>query len=284
MDNKLSRVFASAINQALPYIQQFRGSTIVVKFGGNAMQSAETSARFARDLVLLKAVGMNPVVVHGGGPQISSMLERLALPNKFHNGLRVTDAATMEVVEMVLGGSINKLLVQAINNQGGVALGLSGRDGRLLSARKYQPDGVDLGQVGEIVGVNKSLLAEMSAGNNIPVLAPIATDAGGLAYNVNADQVAAAVAGALGCSKLLYLTNAAGVFDANGELIANLDRQRVADLVAEGIIATGMIPKINSAVQALADGVESVHIIDGRVEHALLLELFSDAGIGTLLR
>ena len=284
MDNKLSRVFASALNQALPYIQQFRGSTIVVKFGGNAMQSAETSARFARDLVLLKAVGVNPVVVHGGGPQISSMLERLALPNKFHNGLRVTDAATMEVVEMVLGGSINKLLVQAINNQGGVALGLSGRDGRLLSARKYQPDGVDLGQVGEIVGVNKSLLAEMSAGNNIPVLAPIATDAGGLAYNVNADQVAAAVAGALGGSKLLYLTNAAGVFDANGELIANLDRQRVADLVAEGIIATGMIPKINSAVQALADGVESVHIIDGRVEHALLLELFSDAGIGTLLR
>ena len=284
MDNKLSRVFASAINQALPYIQQFRGSTIVVKFGGNAMQSAETSARFARDLVLLKAVGMNPVVVHGGGPQISSMLERLALPSKFHNGLRVTDAATMEVVEMVLGGSINKLLVQAINNQGGVALGLSGRDGRLLSARKYQPDGVDLGQVGEIVGVNKSLLAEMSAGNNIPVLAPIATDAGGLAYNVNADQVAAAVAGALGGRKLLYLTNAAGVFDANGELIANLDRQRVADLVAEGIIATGMIPKINSAVQALADGVQSVHIIDGRVEHALLLELFSDAGIGTLLR
>ena len=284
MDQQLSRVFASAINQALPYIQQFRGSTIVVKFGGNAMQSAETSARFARDLVLLKAVGMNPVVVHGGGPQISSMLERLALPNKFHNGLRVTDAATMEVVEMVLGGSINKLLVQAINNQGGVALGLSGRDGRLLSARKYQPDGVDLGQVGEIVRVNKSLLAEMSAGNNIPVLAPIATDAGGLAYNVNADQVAAAVAGALGCSKLLYLTNAAGVFDANGELIANLDRQRVADLVAEGIIATGMIPKINSAVQALADGVRSVHIIDGRVEHALLLELFSDAGIGTLLR
>ena len=284
MDNKLSRVFASALNQALPYIQQFRGSTIVVKFGGNAMQSAETSARFARDLVLLKAVGVNPVVVHGGGPQISSMLERLALPNKFHNGLRVTDAATMEVVEMVLGGSINKLLVQAINNQGGVALGLSGRDGRLLSARKYQPDGVDLGQVGEIVGVNNSLLAEMSAGNNIPVLAPIATDAGGLAYNVNADQVAAAVAGALGCRKLLYLTNAAGVFDANGELIANLDRQRVADLVAEGIIATGMIPKINSAVQALADGVESVHIIDGRVEHALLLELFSDAGIGTLLR
>ena len=284
MDQQLSRVFASALNQALPYIQQFRGSTIVVKFGGNAMQSAETSARFARDLVLLKAVGVNPVVVHGGGPQISSMLERLALPNKFHNGLRVTDAATMEVVEMVLGGSINKLLVQAINNQGGVALGLSGRDGRLLSARKYQPDGVDLGQVGEIVRVNNSLLAEMSAGNNIPVLAPIATDAGGLAYNVNADQVAAAVAGALGCSKLLYLTNAAGVFDANGELIANLDRQRVADLVAEGIIATGMIPKINSAVQALADGVESVHIIDGRVEHALLLELFSDAGIGTLLR
>ena len=282
MDQALSR--AEALAQALPYIHKFRGSTLVVKFGGNAMHDATACDNFARDMVMLKAIGINPIVVHGGGPQISEFLNRLEIPSRFHKGLRITDAATMDVVEMVLGGKINKILVQAINNQGGSALGLSGRDGQLLQARKYQlEDGVDLGQVGEIVRVNSELLRGLIDGGNIPVLAPIATDAAGNAYNVNADQVASAVAAELRCAKLIFLTNAAGVFDAQGEVITYIHSGEIDELVASGIIHSGMLPKLSSAAAAIAGGVKQVHIIDGRVQHAVLLELFSDDGIGSLI-
>ncbi len=282
MDQALSR--AEALAQALPYIHKFCGSTLVVKFGGNAMHDAAACDNFARDMVMLKAIGINPIVVHGGGPQISEFLNRLEIPSRFHKGLRITDAATMDVVEMVLGGKINKILVQAINNQGGSALGLSGRDGQLLQARKYQlEDGVDLGQVGEIVRVNSELLRGLIDGGNIPVLAPIATDAAGNAYNVNADQVASAVAAELRCAKLIFLTNAAGVFDAQGEVITYIHSEAIDELVASGIIHSGMLPKLNSAAAAIAGGVKQVHIIDGRVQHAVLLELFSDDGIGSLI-
>ena len=282
MDQALSR--AEALVQALPYIHKFRGSTLVVKFGGNAMHDAAACDNFARDMVMLKAIGINPIVVHGGGPQISEFLNRLEIPSRFHKGLRITDAATMDVVEMVLGGKINKILVQAINNQGGSALGLTGRDGQLLQARKYQlEDGVDLGQVGEIVRVNSELLHGLIDGGNIPVLAPIATDAAGNAYNVNADQVASAVAAELRCAKLIFLTNAAGVFDAQGEVLTYIHSDVIDELVASGIIHSGMLPKLSSAAAAIAGGVKQVHIIDGRVQHAVLLELFSDDGIGSLI-
>ena len=283
MDKQHARAFAAALTQALPYIHQFRGSTLVVKFGGNAMGDTQSCNSFARDIVMLKAIGIDPIVVHGGGPQISQLLDRLGLQSKFHKGLRITDPATMEAVELVLGGGINKALVQAINNQGGNALGLTGRDGHLLKARKYQLDEVDLGQVGEITAVNAEFLRALLNGSNIPVLAPIATDADGRAYNVNADQVAAAVAAELRCPKLIYLTNAAGIFNADGEVLTTVSQQQIPELIAAGIIHSGMLPKIKAAQQALQSGVQQVHIIDGRIEHAVLLELFSDAGIGSLL-
>ena len=280
---------ARILVEALPYIQRFHGRTIVVKFGGNAMTDAELKAGFARDVVLLKLVGMNPVVVHGGGPQIEQMLTRLGMKGEFVQGMRVTDAQTMDVVEMVLGGQVNKEVVELVNQAGGKAVGLTGQDGAFIRARKMllpakENTRVDIGQVGEVESIDPSVIHALERGGFIPVVAPIGTGADGTTYNINADLVAGKLAEILGAEKLVVLTNTPGVLDRDGKLLSGLTPRKIDSLVEKGVISGGMLPKIGSAVDAARNGVRSVHIIDGRVPHALLLEVLTDKGVGTLIR
>ena len=280
---------ARILGEALPYIQRFHGKTIVVKFGGNAMTDDALKAGFARDVALLKLVGMNPVVVHGGGPQIEQMLARLGKKGEFIQGMRVTDRETMDVVEMVLGGHVNKEVVELINQAGGKAVGLTGQDGVFIRAKKMvlvsKDNGhVDLGQVGEIESIDPAIISTLEQGGFIPVVAPIGTGADGTTYNINSDLVAGKLAEILRAEKLVVLTNTPGVLDKNGKLLTGLTPRRIDDLVAKGVISGGMLPKIGSALDAARNGVKSVHIIDGRVPHALLLEVMTDQGVGTLIK
>jgi acetylglutamate kinase len=280
---------ARILAEALPYIQRFHGKTIVVKYGGNAMTDEALKTGFARDVALLKLVGMNPVVVHGGGPQIEQMLARLGMKGEFVQGMRVTDRATMDVVEMVLGGQVNKEVVELINQAGGKAVGLTGQDGVFIRARKLmlpgkESAGVDLGQVGEIESIDPSVIAALEQGGFIPVVAPIGTGADGTTYNINADLVAGKLAEILRAEKLVVLTNTPGVLDREGKLLTGLTPKKFDDLVAKGVVSGGMLPKIGSALDAARNGVKSVHVIDGRVPHALLLEVMTDQGVGTLIK
>jgi acetylglutamate kinase len=281
---------ARILAEALPYIQRFHGRTIVVKFGGNAMTDEVLKAGFAHDVVLLKLVGMNPVVVHGGGPQIEQLLARLGKKGEFVDGMRVTDPETMDIVEMVLGGTVNKEVVELINQAGGKAVGLTGQDGAFIRARKMQlgpkhaGGGVDLGQVGEIDSIDPAVIKALEAGGFIPVVAPIGTGADGTTYNINADLVAGKLAEILAAEKLVVLTNTPGVLDRDGKLLTGLTPRKIDQLVEKGVISGGMLPKIGSALDAARNGVKSVHIIDGRVPHALLLEVLTDQGVGTLIR
>ncbi|MHB8225973.1 acetylglutamate kinase [Acidithiobacillus sp.] len=274
---------AHILVEALPYMQRFHGRTIVIKYGGNAMTEARLQEQFAYDVTLMKQVGMNPVVVHGGGPQIGALLERLGVQTHFVDGMRVTDAATMEVVEMVLGGRVNKEIVQAINRAGGRAVGLTGKDGGLLRARPLRRDGVDLGLVGEVARVDPDIIRLLDQGDFIPVVAPIGVGSMGESYNINADLVAGALAATLNAEKLILMTNVAGVLDQDGQLRTRLEAAEVDRMVADGRIYGGMLPKIQCCLDAVAAGVHAAHIIDGRVPHALLLEIFTDAGVGTLI-
>ncbi|MBI1942155.1 MAG: acetylglutamate kinase [Betaproteobacteria bacterium] len=280
---------ARILAEALPYIKRFHGRTIVVKFGGNAMSDDMLKSSFARDVVLLKLVGMNPVVVHGGGPQIESVLARLGKKGEFIQGMRVTDAETMDVVEMVLGGQVNKEVVELINQAGGRAVGLTGQDGAFIRARKMllpstDNGTIDLGQVGEIEAIDPDVISALEQAGFIPVVAPIGTGADGTTYNINADLVAGKLAEILRAEKLIVLTNTEGVLDRQGRLLTGLTPRRIDDLVAKGVISGGMLPKIASVLDAARAGVKSCHIIDGRVPHALLLEVLTDAGVGTLIR
>lgn len=288
-----AREVAHVLTEALPYIRQFQGQTIVVKFGGNAMVDEALKASFARDVVLMKLVGLNPIIVHGGGPQIGDLLERLAIPTHFVDGMRVTDAATMDVVEMVLGGLVNKDIVGLINSQGGRAVGLTGKDGRLIEARRMTitrpdpehqtPEIIDIGHVGEVEAVNREVIDLLLGSEYIPVIAPIGTGEDGTSYNINADVVAGRVAEAMKAEKLMLLTNTPGLLDAEGTLLTGLSAESVQGLIADGTIHGGMLPKIRHALEAVEAGVPSAHIIDGRVEHAVLLEIFTRTGIGTLI-
>jgi len=280
---------ARVLFEALPYIQRFHGKTIVVKFGGNAMTDGELKTQFAQDVVLLKLVGINPVVVHGGGPQIEQVLARLGKKGEFIQGMRVTDAETMDVVEMVLGGQVNKEVVELINQAGGKAVGLTGQDGAFIRARKMllpsKDNGtIDLGQVGEIESIDPGVISTLQQGGFIPVVAPIGTGADGTTYNINADLVAGKLAEILRAEKLVVLTNTPGVLDKDGKLLSGLTPRKIDDLVSKGVISGGMLPKIGSVLDAARAGVRSCHIIDGRVPHALLLEVLTDEGVGTLIR
>ena len=282
---------AQTLAEALPYIKRFHGKTIVVKYGGNAMTDPALQKSFAHDVVLLKLVGMNPVVVHGGGPQIEALLTRIGKKGEFVQGMRVTDAETMDVVEMVLGGSVNKDIVTLINQAGGKAVGLTGQDGafirakKLMLADKYKPKQMlDIGQVGEIASIDPQVISVLEAGGFIPVVAPIGVGANGESFNINADLVAGKLAEILKAEKLVLLTNTPGVLDKEGKLITGLTAKDVDALFADGTLSGGMLPKISSALDAARNGVKSVHIIDGRVEHALLLEILTDQGVGTLIR
>ncbi len=280
---------ARILAEALPYIQRFHGRSIVVKFGGNAMTDDALKQDFARDVVLLKLVGMNPVVVHGGGPQIERLLARLGKKGEFVQGMRVTDRETMDVVEMVLGGHVNKEVVELINQAGGKAVGLTGQDGAFIRARKLLVESkesgkVDIGQVGEVESIDAEVIGALERGGFIPVVAPIATGADGTTYNINADLVAGKLAEVLRAEKLVVMTNTPGVLDNEGKLLTGLTPRAIDDLVKKGVIAGGMLPKIDSALDAARNGVRSVHIIDGRVPHALLLEVLTDEGVGTLIR
>lgn len=287
----LAKDKAKILAEALPYIQRFHGKTIVIKYGGNAMVEEHLKQGFARDVVLLKLVGMNPVIVHGGGPQIDDMLKRVGKQGEFIQGMRVTDAETMDVVEMVLGGSVNKDIVSLINRHGGKAVGLTGKDGAFIRAKKMlMPDRetagkwINIGQVGEIESIDPSLIALLDTQDFIPVIAPIGADAEGESYNINADLVAGKLAEILKAEKLILLSNIPGVLDKDGKLLTGLTAQRVDELFADGTISGGMLPKIGSALDAVKNGVKSCHIIDGRVEHALLLEILTDQGVGTLIK
>jgi len=285
---------AHVLIEALPYIQRFGGKTMVIKYGGNAMVEQSLKHSFARDVLLMKLVGINPVVVHGGGPQIGHLLERLGKASEFVQGMRVTDSETMDVVEMVLGGLVNKEIVNLINRHGGGAVGLTGKDGDLIRARKLllrqdapelkAPEIVDLGHVGEVESIDAGVVNMLVRGNFIPVIAPIGVGDDGFSYNINADLVAGKVAEVMEAEKLLLLTNTPGLLDADGELISEVDVGAVEDLTRQGVIQGGMLPKVRCAVDAVQAGVGTAHIIDGRVEHALILDLFTDAGIGTLIR
>ncbi|MDP1549409.1 MAG: acetylglutamate kinase [Nitrosomonas sp.] len=282
---------AKILSEALPYIQRFHGKTIVIKYGGNAMVEENLKHGFARDVVLLKLVGMNPVVVHGGGPQIDDMLKRVGKQGEFIQGMRVTDAETMDLVEMVLGGSVNKDIVSLINRHGGKAVGLTGKDGAFIRAKKMlmadrETAGkwINIGQVGEIESIDPSLIALLDTQDFIPVIAPIGVGAEGESYNINADLVAGKLAEILKAEKLILLSNIPGVLDKDGNLLTGLTAKRVDELFADGTISGGMLPKIGSALDAVKKGVKSCHIIDGRVEHALLLEILTDQGVGTLIK
>ena len=285
---------ARVLSEALPYIQRFRGRTVVIKYGGNAMESEELKQSFARDVVLMRLVGFNPVVVHGGGPQIGNLLERLGKSTEFVQGMRVTDAETMDVVEMVLGGLVNKEIVHLINRHGGRAVGLTGKDGDLIRARRMfierktpdldVPEIIDIGHVGEVESIDASVVDMLTASDFIPVIAPIGIGIDGHSYNINADLVAGKVAEVLKAEKLILLTNTSGLLDRQGNLLTGLTLEKVDALVADGTITGGMLPKIACALDAVKGGVNSAHIIDGRVPHAVLVELFTDEGIGTLIR
>ena len=282
---------AHILAEALPYIRRFHGKTIVVKFGGNAMVDAALQASFARDVVLLKLVGMDPVVVHGGGPQIEQLLKQLGIRSEFVQGMRVTDAATMDVVEMVLGGAVNKDIVTLINQAGGRAVGLTGQDGAFIRARKLlmpsrekPSELLDIGQVGEIESIDPGVIDSLEQGGFIPVVAPIGVGADGLSYNINADLVAGKLAEVLHAEKLVLLTNTPGVLDEQGKLLTGVTPRQIDAMLAAGTLSGGMLPKIASALEAARAGVKSVHIIDGRVPHALLLEVLTDQGVGTLIR
>jgi len=286
-----SRNVASVLTEALPYIQRFHGSTLVIKYGGNAMVDETLKNNFARDIVLMKLVGLNPIVVHGGGPQIGDLLSRLQIPTRFVDGMRVTDAQTMDVVEMVLGGSVNQDIVAIINRNGGRAVGITGKDGDLIRARKLKlqqgapelaaSEIIDIGHVGEVEKINAEILNTLISENFIPVIAPIGVGKDGESYNINADLVAGHVARTLNAEKLILLTNTPGILDSSGETLAGLSSAEVTQLIDDGVINEGMLPKTQCALDALADGVASVQIIDGTVPHALLLEIFTDAGCGT---
>ena len=278
--------FARILTESLPYIQRFTGKTFVIKFGGNAMTDGELQESFARDVVLMKLVGMNPIVVHGGGPQIGELLERLNIESEFVDGMRVTDEHTMDVVEMVLGASVNKEIVDSIHRNGGRAIGITGKDGQLIQARKLAGDwnrkGVkDIGQVGEVASIDTDILTMLIGSDYIPVIAPVAGSTDGKTYNINADLVAGKLAEVLRAEKLMLLTDVAGLLDAEGNIVTGLNTHQVEELIAQGVIHGGMLPKIQCALEAVQGGVSSAHIIDGRVAHAALLEIFSDEGIGT---
>jgi acetylglutamate kinase len=292
MTEKLSPTAkAGVLAEALPYIKRFHGKTIVVKYGGNAMTDEHLKQCFARDVVLLKLVGMNPVVVHGGGPQIENLLARVGKKGEFVQGMRVTDAETMDLVEMVLGGQVNKEIVNLINQHGGKAVGLTGKDGNFIRAKKLMMENkdapgdlIDIGQVGDIVSIDPSLIALLDTGAFIPVIAPIGVGSEGETYNINADVVAGKIAEVLKAEKLVLLTNTPGVLDQSGKLITGITPKQIDDMVADGTLSGGMLPKISSALDAARSGVKGVHIIDGRVEHALLLEIMTDEGVGTLIK
>jgi len=284
---------ARVLTEALPYIQRFTGKTIVVKFGGNAMVDPELHESFARDVVLMKLVGMNPIVVHGGGPQIGSLLEKLNIHTEFVEGMRVTDAQTMDVVEMVLGGSVNKEIVASINRNGGKAIGVTGKDGQLIRARKLKvtrhspeldaPEIMDIGHVGEVDQIDTEVLQVILDSNFIPVIAPIGVGVDGSTYNINADLVAGKLAQVLRAEKLMLLTNVAGLLDGQGQILTGITTAQVDQLVEDGTIHGGMLPKVRCALEAVRSGVTSAHIVDGRVPHAVLLETFTDEGMGTLI-
>jgi acetylglutamate kinase len=282
---------AAVLAEALPYIRRFHGRTIVIKYGGNAMTDAQLKDSFARDIVMLKLVGINPVVVHGGGPQIEQLLQRVGKKGEFIAGMRVTDEETMDIVEMVLAGQVNKEIVELINRAGGKAVGLTGQDGGLVRAKKMMVDSpdqpgtqLDIGQVGVIETIDPSVIQTLSANGFIPVIAPIGSGQSGETYNINADLVAGKVAEVLKAEKLILMTNTAGVLDKAGNLLTGLTAKRIDELFADGTISGGMLPKISSALDAAKGGVNAVHIIDGRVDHALLLEIMTDLGVGTMIR
>ncbi len=294
LDQSQAQRIAHVLAEGLPYIQRFHGKTLVIKYGGNAMVDEALQAGFARDLVLLKLVGINPVVVHGGGPQIGNLLKRLGKTSEFIQGMRVTDRETMDVVEMVLGGLVNKQIVTLINRHGGHAVGLTGKDGDLIRARKMilahdpeeldEPEIIDLGHVGRVESIDVGVVDMLLHGDFIPVIAPIGAGEDGLSYNINADLVAGKVAEVLKAEKLVLLTNTAGLLDSAGNLLTGLSADQVDDLIRDGTIHGGMLPKIRCALEAVQGGVNSAHIIDGRVEHAVMLEVFTDEGVGTLIR
>lgn len=293
LSRKEAVITTKVLSEALPYLQKFSGKTIVVKYGGNAMTDETLKNSFARDMVMLKLIGINPIVVHGGGPQIGDMLEKLNIKSEFINGMRVTTTEAMDVVEMVLGGQVNKDIVNLINQNGGKAIGLTGKDGQLLHAKKLQvtkqspdmqePEIIDIGHVGEVTRVNTQVLDMLSHSDFIPVIAPIGVDVDGASYNINADLVAGKVAEVLRAEKLILLTNISGLQDKNGEVLTGLSTKEVDDLIADGTIYGGMLPKIQCALDAVHAGVTSAHIIDGRVPNSTLLELFTDEGVGTLI-
>jgi len=284
---------AKVLSESLPYIQRFAGKTLVIKYGGNAMTDLSLQAGFARDIVLMKTIGINPIVVHGGGPQIGQLLAELNIESKFINGMRVTDSRTMEIVEMVLGGQVNKSIVNLISNAGGKAIGLTGKDSGFIQARKLfvktqldansPPEIIDIGHVGEVESIDTSVLKMLENSDFIPVIAPIGVDSKGNSYNINADLVAGKVAEAVNAEKLMLLTNISGVQDKSGSVLTGLNTAQVDALIADGTIYGGMLPKISCALSAVNAGVVSAHIVDGRVPHATLLEIFTDEGVGTLI-
>ena len=281
---------AEVLTESLPYIQKFTGCTVVVKYGGSAMMDEKLKQSFARDIVLMKLVGINPIVVHGGGPQIANVLDQLNIESNFVNGLRVTDSKTMDVVEMVLGGLVNKEIVALLNKNHGKAVGVTGKDGNLIKAKKLliklnkgDDEVVDIGQVGKVVSIDTTVLDVMKDSDFIPVIAPIGTDEKGTSYNINADSVAGEIAKVLRAEKLILLTNVAGVQGRKGTVLTGLSIKQVAKLIVDKTIRGGMLPKIECALEAVKGGVHSAHIIDGRVEHAVLLEIFTDEGVGTLI-
>ncbi len=282
MSTNLLHNKAKILVEALPYIRAFYGKTVVIKYGGAAMTDAKLKVQFAEDVVLMKYVGMNPIIVHGGGPQISEMMRKLGKEPKFVKGVRVTDRETMEIVEMVLVGSINKEIVTLIHQQGGRGVGLSGTDGALIQARPLKgEEGEAMSHVGKIEEINPEILKTLDAGWFIPVISPIGTDAKGNSYNINADSVSGAVATAISAEKLIILTDVPGILDESGSLIPTLSRKEVQRLIKKGVINSGMLPKVEAALTSVERGIRKAHIIDGRVPHALLLELFTDQGIGT---
>jgi len=304
VDKQSATTIASVLSEALPYLQRLNNKTIVIKFGGNAMTDEKLKNSFARDIVLLKQVGVNPVVVHGGGPQIGKLLEKIGKESKFIDGMRVTDSETMDVVEMVLGGLVNKSIVSLINHNGGQAVGLTGKDGSMIRAKKMElirqsgglesveampsellaPEIIDLGHVGEVTTIDPSIVNALDEGDFIPVIAPIGVGEDASSYNINADLVAGKMASVLGAEKLLLLTNTPGILDKQGNILTGLSGKKINELIADGTIAGGMLPKVNCALDAVHSGVKTSHIIDGRVEHAVLLELLTDEGVGTLIK
>ena len=293
IDSQQALNIAHVLTEALPYIQRYQGRSIVIKYGGNAMVDDVLKSGFARDIVLMKLVGIHPIVVHGGGPQIGDLLAKIGKESVFVDGMRVTDAETMDVVEMVLGGLVNKEIVSLINAHGGRAVGLSGKDGPLINARKLQisrhnpeldaPEIIDLGHVGEVTRIDREVLEYFAGGGFIPVIAPIGLGENGASYNINADVVAGKIAESMRAEKLILLTNTAGILAKSGELLTGLDAGQIRQLIDDATITAGMLPKVNAALGAIDAGVKRAHIIDGRVAHSVLLELFTDSGIGTLI-